>query len=120
MPGLMENANSPNDPKTISMQSEIDVVISGFSGRYPESSTVEEFRHNLYAGIDMVNDDERRWTKGFCGLPPRSGKLKDDDLEHFDYQFFGVHQKLAVCMDPQLRMLLEITYEALIDAGKNW
>ena len=49
------------------------------------------------------------------GLPKRSGKLKD--LSKFDAAFFGVHPKQANTMDPQLRMLLEVTYEALIDAG---
>jgi fatty acid synthase len=52
---------------------------------------------------------------GLYGLPTRTGKLKD--LAHFDATFFGVHAKQAHVMDPQLRILLELTYEALIDAG---
>jgi fatty acid synthase len=48
-------------------------------------------------------------------LPTRTGKLKD--LAHFDATFFGVHAKQAHVMDPLLRMLLELTHEALIDAG---
>lgn len=47
------------------------------------------------------------------------GKIKDEDLEQFDCQFFSVHQKQAECMDPQMRMLLESTYEAIVDAGFN-
>jgi fatty acid synthase len=41
-----------------------EIVISGLSGRYPESDTVDEFAQNLYNNIDMINDDERRWPKG--------------------------------------------------------
>ena len=52
---------------------------------------------------------------GLFGLPKRSGKLMD--LTKFDTSFFGVHPKQADCMDPQLRMLLEVTYEAIHDAG---
>jgi len=52
---------------------------------------------------------------GLNGLPTRSGKLKD--LSKFDATFFGVHPKQANSMDPQLRMLLEVTYEAIVDAG---
>jgi fatty acid synthase len=52
---------------------------------------------------------------GLYGLPKRTGKLKD--LVHFDATFFGVHAKQAHVMDPQLRILLELTHEALIDAG---
>lgn len=50
-------------------------------------------------------------------MPKRSGKLKD--LSKFDASLFGVHPKQANAMDPQLRILLEVSYEALIDAGKN-
>ncbi|KAL3275413.1 hypothetical protein HHI36_020176 [Cryptolaemus montrouzieri] len=92
-----------------------DIVISGLSGRFPESDNVEEFRQQLYDGIDMVTDDERRWPAGLHGLPLRTGKIKD--LVHFDAQFFGVHAKQAEQMDPQLRLLLELTHEALVDAG---
>lgn len=96
-----------------------DVVITGFSGRLPESSNIEEFKKNLFDGIDMVNDDPRRWPKGLYDLPTRIGKIKDIDLELFDQQFFSVHQKQAECMDPQMRMLLECCYESIIDAGKS-
>lgn len=54
---------------------------------------------------------------GIHGLPARTGKLKT--LDHFDATFFGVHAKQAHAMDPQLRLLLELTYEAIVDAGYN-
>lgn len=95
------------------------VAITGISGRLPESSNIEEFKKNLFEGVDMVNNDPRRWPKGLYDLPDRLGKIKDLDLESFDQQFFSVHQKQAECMDAQLRMLLEVTYEAIIDAGVN-
>ena len=55
---------------------------------------------------------------GLFGLPKRSGKLKD--LSKFDASFFGVHPKQADAMDPQLRILLEVTYEAIVDSGKQF
>lgn len=54
-------------------------------------------------------------STGLYGLPRRSGKLKD--LSKFDASFFGVHPKQAHTMDPQLRLLLEVTYEAIVDGG---
>lgn len=96
-----------------------EIVISGFSGRLPESSTIDEFKDNLFNGVDMVNDEPRRWPKNLYDLPARIGKIKDEDLEKFDSTFFSVHQKQAECMDPQMRMLLESTHEAIIDAGLN-
>uniref|UniRef100_W4VRN6 Fatty acid synthase n=1 Tax=Corethrella appendiculata TaxID=1370023 RepID=W4VRN6_9DIPT len=100
-------------------QIEDDISITGFSGRLPESSNIDEFRKNLFDGVDMVNADERRWQAGLYGLPTRVGKIKEDDLQNLDAQFFKLHQKQAECMDPQLRMLLECTHEAIVDAGFN-
>ena len=58
-----------------------------------------------------------RVLTGLHGLPTRGGKLKD--LSKFDASFFGVHGKQANAMDPQLRLMLEVTYEAIVDAGKT-
>ncbi|CAB3365146.1 Hypothetical predicted protein [Cloeon dipterum] len=94
-----------------------EVVISGLSARLPESANIDEFREQLFAGVDLITDDERRWPSGLHGLPTRTGKIKD--LNRFDATFFGVHAKQANVMDPQLRMLLELTHEAIVDAGVN-
>ncbi|XP_004432939.1 PREDICTED: fatty acid synthase isoform X2 [Ceratotherium simum simum] len=94
-----------------------EVVIAGMSGKLPESENMQEFWANLIGGVDMVTDDDRRWKAGLYGLPRRTGKLKD--LSKFDASFFGVHPKQAHTMDPQLRLLLEVTYEAIVDGGIN-
>lgn len=41
-----------------------DIVISGISGRFPSSDSVEEFKQNLYNGVDMVTADDSRWPVG--------------------------------------------------------
>lgn len=94
-----------------------EIVISGISGRYPNSDNIHEFAHNLYNKVDMVDDDERRWRHTNAEIPKRSGKI--NRLEKFDATFFGVHYKQAHTMDPQCRMLLEHAYEAVLDAGVN-
>ncbi len=38
-----------------------DIVISGMSGRFPESDTIDEFAQNLYNNVDMITEDDRRW-----------------------------------------------------------
>ncbi|KAI1292130.1 Fatty acid synthase [Halotydeus destructor] len=93
----------------------LDIAIAGISGRFPESDNIDELSDNLFNHVDMVTEDDRRWPKGLYGLPARSGKIKD--LSKFDAQFFGIPGKQASAMDPQIRMLLEATYEAICDAG---
>ena len=91
------------------------IVIAGISCRLPESDNMEEFWEHLICGADMVTEDDRRWEPGFGGLPRRNGKLKD--LSKFDAEHFQVNPLQAHAMDPQLRILLEVAYEAIIDAG---
>ncbi|XP_022181594.1 fatty acid synthase-like [Myzus persicae] len=92
-----------------------DIVISGFSGRFPECDSIDEMRQKLYAGEDMVNAEPRRWPTGLYGAIMRTGKMKD--ITQFDAEFFGYPPALAERSDPQQRMLLEVVYEAIVDAG---
>ncbi len=41
-----------------------EVVISGMSGRFPESDNTDEFAKNLYNKVDMITEDDRRWPTG--------------------------------------------------------
>lgn len=41
-----------------------EVVISGFSGKFPICDSIAEFEHNLYNGVDMVTVDDSRWPVG--------------------------------------------------------
>ncbi|XP_060836830.1 fatty acid synthase-like isoform X2 [Rhopalosiphum padi] len=94
-----------------------DIVISGIAGRFPECNSTEEFKQKLYNNEDLLTVDNRRWSPGMYGVPSRTGKLKE--INKFDAEFFGIHTKLANAMDAQLRILLEVTHEAIVDAGIN-
>lgn len=41
-----------------------EIVISGFSGRFPESNNMNELRDNLMNKNDMITSDARRWDFG--------------------------------------------------------
>ncbi len=43
------------------------------------------------------------------------GKLKN--IDKFDGSFFGIMADIGDNLDPQIRILLETTYEAIMDAG---
>lgn len=91
------------------------VVITGLSGRFPQSDNIREFAENLYNKVDMVGDKENRMKHDFPGHPKRFGLVRN--LEKFDAQAFFLPAFVAKAVDPQGRMLLEHAYEALYDAG---
>lgn len=93
---------------------EDEIVITGFSANFPQANNLKEFKENLYGGVDMVTEDESRWPRGFLGLPSRSGKIRD--LTKCDVRFFDIHPDVH-WTDPQVRLLLERCYEAIVDAG---
>lgn len=41
------------------------------------------------------------------------------NIDKFDNLYFGIHGKLTNSMDPMMKMIMETTYEAIIDAGIN-
>ncbi|GMT36007.1 hypothetical protein PFISCL1PPCAC_27304 [Pristionchus fissidentatus] len=119
--GVSEDAQSHESMNTSGdscfWKDQQDIVISGVSGRFPRCENVDEFGDLLLAGEDLVTEDDLRWPPGLFDLPKRHGKLKE--LKKFDAQFFSVPPKQANYMDPQVRLLLEVTWEALVDAGIN-
>lgn len=68
-----------------------EIVISGISGRFPNSENVAALAHNLYNKIDMIDELETRWKHANPSIPKRNGKVQN--LEKFDATFFGVHFK---------------------------
>jgi fatty acid synthase, animal type len=92
-----------------------EIVITGISGRFPNSANVAEFADHLYNAVDMVDDAETRWRHIDDEIPRRIGKTVN--LEKFDASFFSVHNRQANVMDAQCRILMEHAYEAIMDAG---
>jgi acyl transferase domain-containing protein/NADPH:quinone reductase-like Zn-dependent oxidoreductase len=102
------------------------IAIIGLSGRFPGAPDPDAFWDLLVEGRDGVADapadwpwmrelrDERLRAPG--KLPsPRGGFLPG--LAMFDAAFFGISPREARCLDPQIRLLLEIALEAAEDAG---
>jgi acyl transferase domain-containing protein len=52
------------------------------------------------------------------GIQKNQGNIPDD-LNNFDAEFFGYSDSEADDLDFQLRMLLEKTYEAILDSGNQ-
>ncbi len=92
-----------------------DIVITGYSLRAPNCSSVKEFAEALKNGVDLTTADTR-YPENHLDLPPRQGRLKEEDVASFNPSFFGLGLKQAEAMDPIIRMLLQVSYESLMDA----
>ncbi|MDD4866061.1 MAG: polyketide synthase Pks13 [Mycobacterium sp.] len=100
----------------------VDIAVVGLSTRFPgDMNTPEETWLALLEGRDAITDlPEGRWSE-FLAEPrlaerianarTRGGYLKD--IKGFDSEFFAVAKTEADNIDPQQRMALELTWEAL-------
>ena len=93
----------------------MDAFITGVGGKFPSSSSLSEFWDKLCEGEDLVTLNHDRYPKGFHGLPERQGQIKT--LSKFDAMLFGVSYSQSLCLDPQIRLLLESCFEAITDGG---
>ncbi|WP_010500217.1 beta-ketoacyl synthase N-terminal-like domain-containing protein [Paenibacillus elgii] len=100
------------------------VAIIGMSGRFPGASDLESYWSLLCEGKHGIRffTDEELSENGIA-----EERLKDplyvkakgmlDDPEMFDASFFGMTPREAEWTDPQQRLFLECSYEALESAG---
>ncbi|CAG7705394.1 unnamed protein product, partial [Allacma fusca] len=65
----------------------------------------------------MVGDAQERYNVEEFDVPSRLAVLQN--LDKFDADFFTLHAKQAGALDPRIRMILEVSYEAIVDAGLN-
>ncbi|OTA15277.1 putative polyketide synthase [Xenorhabdus vietnamensis] len=101
-----------------------EVAIIGISCRFPHSPDWQSFWQNLLAGRELVSFFSREELLA-TGVPPEiidqpnyvPAKAALEDVECFDYGFFGYSQREARKMDPQLRVLHEVSFNAFLDAG---
>ncbi|XP_043469513.1 fatty acid synthase-like [Leptopilina heterotoma] len=94
-----------------------EVVISGMSGKFPNCDNIDELQNNLLNKIDCITNSKARWDYEHPQVPPRIGIM--NNVDKFDNAFFGVHGKLTNSMDPMIKIMIETSYEAIVDAGIN-
>lgn len=102
------------------------IAITGMACRFPGAASLADFWTALREGRDATSPvPAQRWdTDAFFDAESRMrGKTNCrtggfiPDVDRFDAAFFGISPREATQMDPQQRILLELTYEALEDAG---
>ena len=91
------------------------IAVIGMAGRFPNAANPDEFWNNLIAGRDGVTRFPGHTEADGRKFVSARGILENPDK--FDASFFGIYPKEAELMDPQHRVFLECSWEALEDAG---
>ncbi|HSR50996.1 MAG TPA: beta-ketoacyl synthase N-terminal-like domain-containing protein [Acidobacteriota bacterium] len=94
------------------------IAVVGMACRFPGAEGIGQFWDLLRTGQSAIGQaPAQRWPRSFPGGrgPERGGFL--DRIDLFDPQFFGISPREAVHMDPQQRLMLELSLEAAQDAG---
>ncbi|TDH64710.1 type I polyketide synthase [Okeania hirsuta] len=105
------------------------IAIIGMGCRFPGgSSTPEAFWDVFQNGVDAIAEvPKERWNLDdyYDPDPETPGKMHSpyggfiDRVKEFDPNFFGISPKETINLDPQHRLLLEVSWEALEHSGKN-
>lgn len=106
---------------------ETEIAIIGMACRLPgNAQTPDAFWQLLSQGKHATTDiPSQRWeSEAYYDPDPQTpGKMYTragcfvDDVAGFDANFFGISPREAARMDPQQRLLIEVTWEAIENAG---
>lgn len=103
-----------------------DIAIIGISCRFPGADSPSKLWENLISSKDVQSEITRFNSKGFYKPDggPRKGLTNvrhayfiEEGVDRFDNAFFNISPLESEAMDPQQRILLEIAYETVENAG---
>ncbi|MCS1407954.1 MAG: Polyketide synthase PksL [Verrucomicrobia subdivision 3 bacterium] len=103
-----------------------EIAVIGMACRFPGASDYRAFWRNLAAGISSLGEvpkDRWDWRGYGAAEGVEEGRFAGrwggflEDVDKFDAGFFSVPPREAVLMDPQQRVLLELAWACLEDAG---
>ncbi|MCY4647304.1 MAG: SDR family NAD(P)-dependent oxidoreductase [Gammaproteobacteria bacterium] len=104
------------------------IAIIGMACRFPGANDIEAFWRLLETGKNAVAEGVPgsgvgRWGQLFGDKPVQSEGCRFgafvDDIDQFDDAFFRISPVEAELLDPQQRMMLEVSWRALEDAGMD-
>ncbi|MCZ9290399.1 polyketide synthase Pks13 [Corynebacterium evansiae] len=101
-----------------------DIAVVGMAGRYPGADNADEMWElfsNYRSGVGEL--PAGRWSE-YSRDPEMTRRMEQaqltggyiEDIASFDAEFFGLSPLEAANMDPQQRIILQLTWEALEDA----
>jgi 3-oxoacyl-(acyl-carrier-protein) synthase len=116
------NNTIDNEEAIPASQNNNDIAIIAYSFRFPGGSTKKDFWQVLENGLNAVTKVNERWnwpeninaTGNNKGIY-HGGYL--NNIKRFDPDFFHISPREAMCMDPQQRFLMELSWELFESAG---
>ena len=125
---LLEVRNLRAELDALQRRQHEPIAVTGVGLRLPGGvNTPDAYWELLANGLDVVSEvPAERWDNGEYYDPDfrTPGKVSTrygsflPDVDKFDPAFFGISPREAESMDPQHRLLLEVTWEALERAGE--
>ena len=124
--GAVETRIGKRRPARKKDGSQDDIAVIGMACRFPGANNYEEFWQSLQQGVFSVTEiPEERWNKEEYYSPNREDKNKSvskwggfiQDIDKFDASLFKISPREAELMDPQQRIMLELTWSCMEDAG---
>lgn len=121
---LLSQAELLPNSQTFVIQDEMAIV--GMSCRYPKAENLEGFWKVCVEGVDAISEVPiERWDMAnfYDPDPLAKGKIYSkwggflEKIDQFDASFFGISPREAIHIDPRQRLALEVSWEALCDAG---
>jgi len=100
------------------------IAIIGMRGRFPGADTLAQYWANIAGGIESITMLDAEDVRA-AGVPDDVARLPGyvkaapvlERVDEFDAEFFGFSARDASLTDPQHRLFLETSWEALEDAG---
>ena len=102
------------------------MAIIGMACRFPGANDYNQYWQNLELGISSISEiPPQRWDveKYYSPNPEAPNKSISkwagliEGVDQFDAEFFGISPREAIRMDPQQRIMLELSWSCLEDAG---
>ncbi len=123
VPVAQEEPEFTQPPRTVESREDA-VAVVGMACRFPGANDLESYWELVATGADAITEGRRdsgSWD-GVTGDPDAEDLVRRrgafvDDIDWFDSRFFRISPIEARTVDPQQRMLLETTWEAIEDAG---
>lgn len=122
---IMKYSETPSIKQSVVTKN--DIAIIGMWGEFGEAKNPTLFWESMCQGKDLGKELPRKRAEemerymGIMGEMKQNEHFKHasymEDIDQFDYSFFGISPKEASLIDPSQRIFLQTVWHAIEDSG---